>query len=179
MPTIVSHSIIGIFASKIFRVSNKPKFWILSIICPALPDADMIGYYLGVPYDHLFGHRGISHSIFFALLLGLLVYFLFFRKENLSKFKSFMIFIYFSFITMSHGLLDMLTNATHGIPFFAPFDNTRYFFPYRPINAPSLDIEYFFREQFFEVLVGEIILIAIPISALMLLKFILKKIDKI
>ena len=70
MPTIVTHSLIGIFASKIFKISNKPKFWILSIICQALPDVDMVGYYLGIPYDHLFGHRGISHSIFFALLIS-------------------------------------------------------------------------------------------------------------
>tara|TARA_Y100000996_G_C22397717_1_gene591849 strand:+ start:21 stop:554 length:534 start_codon:yes stop_codon:yes gene_type:complete len=176
MPTIISHSLIGVFASKIFKISHKPKFWILSLICPVLPDVDMIGYYLGVPYDHLFGHRGISHSIFFSLLIGFFVYFLFFRKENLSKFKSFVIFIYFSFITMSHLLLDMFTNATHGIPFFAPFHNTRYFFPYTPINAPSLNIEYFFREQFFEVLIGELILILISILALLLIKLLLKKI---
>ena len=178
MPTIVSHSLIGIFASKIFKISNKPKFWVLSIICPALPDIDMIGYYLGIPYDHLFGHRGISHSIFFALLIGFVVYFLFFRKENLSRSKSLIIFIYFSFITMSHGLLDMLTDATHGIPFFAPLDNTRYFFPYRPINAPSLDVEYFLREQLLEVLVGEVILISISVVGLVLFNLLLKKLNK-
>tara|TARA_B110000263_G_C15250633_1_gene483910 strand:- start:24 stop:563 length:540 start_codon:yes stop_codon:yes gene_type:complete len=179
MPTIISHSLIGIFASRIFRINHKPKFWILSFICTALPDADMIGYYLGIPYNHLFGHRGISHSMFFALLLGFLVYFLFFRQEKLSKINSFMIFIYFSFVTMSHGFLDALTNASYGIPFFAPFDNTRYLFPYRPINAPSLDIQYFFKEQFFEIMIGEIILISIPIFVLLLTKFILKKLDKI
>ena len=43
MPTILSHSIVGLAAGKIFQQSNKKRFWILSLICPAIPDADVIG----------------------------------------------------------------------------------------------------------------------------------------
>jgi inner membrane protein len=32
------------------------------ILASTLPDADVFGYYLGVPYRSFFGHRGVTHS---------------------------------------------------------------------------------------------------------------------
>jgi inner membrane protein len=50
------------------------KFWILSIACSILPDADVIGYrWLYIPSYHFFGHRGFFHSPFFAGLLSILI----------------------------------------------------------------------------------------------------------
>ena len=37
-----------------------------------LPDLDVVAFALHIPYAHAFGHRGASHSLFFAFLLGLL-----------------------------------------------------------------------------------------------------------
>ena len=35
----------------------------------------------------------------------------------------------------SHGVLDALTDGGSGVAFLAPFDDTRYFFPWRPIRV--------------------------------------------
>jgi inner membrane protein len=35
-----------------------------------LPDADVIGFGLGVRYEDPWGHRGVTHSLMFALALG-------------------------------------------------------------------------------------------------------------
>ena len=35
-----------------------------------LPDADVIGFGLGVRYEDPWGHRGATHSLMFALALG-------------------------------------------------------------------------------------------------------------
>ena len=35
-----------------------------------LPDADVIGFRFGISYADAFGHRGFSHSLAFALLMG-------------------------------------------------------------------------------------------------------------
>jgi inner membrane protein len=175
MPTIFSHSIVGIAAGKIFQQSNKKRFWILSFICPSIPDADVLGWYFGVDYLDLFGHRGITHSIFFALLLGMTIWVIFFRKENMSRKNSLFLIIYFSLITMSHGILDGLTNGGHGVAFFAPFDNSRYFFPFTPIEVSPLNIGAFFGERGLQVILNEFIWILIPITMLIIIKFVIIK----
>ena len=38
-----------------------------------LPDADVIGFRLGVPYGGMLGHRGLTHSLIFACMVGLAV----------------------------------------------------------------------------------------------------------
>jgi len=38
------------------------KFWVLAIFCSILPDTDVLGFALGIPYAHPLGHRGFFHS---------------------------------------------------------------------------------------------------------------------
>ncbi|HEU4994167.1 MAG TPA: metal-dependent hydrolase [Gemmatimonadaceae bacterium] len=38
--------------------------------CAALPDLDAIGFWMGIPYDHMLGHRGLTHSLTFAALIA-------------------------------------------------------------------------------------------------------------
>ncbi len=40
--------------------------------------------------------------------------------------------------TISHGILDALTDGGLGVAFFAPFVNTRYFFPWTPIKVSPI-----------------------------------------
>jgi len=35
-----------------------------------LPDIDVIGFSFGIQYGDMFGHRGLTHSLCFALLAG-------------------------------------------------------------------------------------------------------------
>jgi inner membrane protein len=63
---------------------------------------------------------------------------------------------------MSHGLLDAFTDGGLGIAFFAPFDSTRYFFPWRPIAVSPIGISEFFSLGGLRVLLIEGIWIGIP-----------------
>src|SRR4030095_6619519 len=70
MPSIFSHAI---FASAVGRAfvnnDNLPlRFWLLTAGCAMLPDVDAVSFLFGVPYGNIFGHRGITHSIAFAVL---------------------------------------------------------------------------------------------------------------
>ncbi len=46
---------------------------------------------------------------------------------------------YLFLATLSHGIMDALTTGGLGVAFFAPFDNTRYFFPFHPIRVTPLE----------------------------------------
>ena len=75
----MTHAVVGYTMAKMLDLKNLPKrFWLLSAILPVLPDADSIGFMIGIPYWHILGHRGFFHSIFFAFILAAVVMLLFF-----------------------------------------------------------------------------------------------------
>src|SRR6516164_7057459 len=77
MPTIVTHGFVATMLGKSFAVGRPPaRFWILSALCSVLPDADVLGFPLGIRYEDMLGHRGLTHSLAFALVLGSIVAFL-------------------------------------------------------------------------------------------------------
>lgn len=83
MATIISHSIAALALGKAFAPRNPSlKFWFLTALCPVLPDLDVIGFAFGIRYSEMLGHRGITHSLPFALALGILVALLFRDSEK-------------------------------------------------------------------------------------------------
>jgi inner membrane protein len=143
---------------------HTSRFWWLTIACCLLPDVDVIGLVLGIPYEHVMGHRGFSHSLLFAVMVGVLVPRLAvphlpFRSRSFG-----VLVLYFSCVTMSHGILDSMTDGGLGISFFAPFDSTRYFFPWRPLTVSPIGITQFFSEWGMSVLLSEVLWIGIPVG---------------
>jgi len=137
------------------------KFWTLGMICSILPDADVISFHFGIAYESFWGHRGFSHSLLFALIVGVVISFLFFRRKAFTL-EGLGYVLFFSLCTASHSILDALTNGGLGVAFFSPWDNTRYFFPWRPIAVSPIGIGDFFSEWGKSVLLSELIWIGIP-----------------
>ncbi|QTA78666.1 Putative hydrolase [Desulfonema limicola] len=166
MPTIITHAVVGIASGKTIAIEKKTfLFWTLSGICPILPDADVIAFGLAIPYGHFFGHRGFFHSPFFALILSLIISLAFYREKAFSKSWWGLLF-YFFIITASHGILDAFTNGGLGIALLSPFDNTRYFLPYTPVEVSPIGAGAFFTERGLTVLLSEIKWIWTPILIL-------------
>src|SRR5687767_4454874 len=83
MASVFSHAIASIAIGKISLIRNADKkFWFLGIFCAVIPDADVIGFKFGIEYESLWGHRGITHSVFFAFLLSLTVIHFFYGEEK-------------------------------------------------------------------------------------------------
>ena len=70
--------------------------------------------------------------------------------------------MFFTTCTISHGVLDALTTGGLGVAFFSPFDNLRYFFPWRPIKVSPIGVGRFFGERGIRVILSELIWIGIP-----------------
>ena len=138
------------------------RFWVLTVLCCVLPDVDVLGLVMGIPYEHVLGHRGMTHSIAFAIVVGIVVPKLAVPTIPYWSRRYGVLVIYFGLVTMSHGLLDAFTDGGLGIAFFAPFDTTRYFFPWRPIAVSPIGISQFFSLQGLSVLLTETIWIGIP-----------------
>lgn len=176
MPTIITHSFVGLIGGKIFSDSpEKMKFWLLSALLPMLPDADVVGFGFGVPYGSMLGHRGFSHSIIFALCAALIVMLAAFRRIVFGSNEWFRYAAYFFFITLSHPILDAFTNGGLGVGLFIPLDAHRYFAPFRPIEVSPIGIKRFFDGAAFSVLASEISWVWLPLSAVYFVKISVKK----
>lgn len=166
MPTIFTHAVAAVAMGKAYANEKMPaRFCVLSVLCAVLPDADVISYSFGATRGSLFSHRGFSHSLVFALLLSLLIVWLAFRKTPALSKSWWALLLYFFAVTASHGLLDALTDGGSGVTFFAPFDETRYFFPWQPIEVSPIGLR-FFSSRGLEVIRSEIVWVWIPAIAL-------------
>jgi len=144
------------------------RFWVLSVLCAVIADADVLAFKFGIPYSHMFGHRGFFHSLFFALLLGIFVGFAFFPERGIYSRAQWMIVAYFFLLAASHGILDAFTDGGLGIGLFSPFDNTRYFFPITPIEVSPLSIRGFLTGWGIRVLMSEFVWVWVPVLAVAL-----------
>jgi inner membrane protein len=144
MPTIFSHALTATAAAQWWPGRWPARFWTWTAVCAMLPDIDVIAFAFGIPYGDMFGHRGFTHSLFFAAVIGAVVSWhlshLLHRSHPSHRLA---LFLWFTTVTASHGLLDALTNGGRGIAFFAPFSDHRYFFPWRPIQVSPIGVGFF------------------------------------
>lgn len=162
MASAISHAVAALAISETLRPAQvPPRFWVLGITCAVVPDVDVVGFRLGVPYGSLLGHRGLTHSLAFAAALSVLVVAAWFRDRRWNGYRG-RLLLYFFLAAASHGTLDALTNGGLGVAFFAPFDRTRYFFPFRPIVVSPLSVRAFFSARGGTVLASEIRWIWLP-----------------
>lgn len=145
------------------------------MICSILPDADVISFQFGISYESFWGHRGFSHSLLFALTIGVIITLFFYRKKLLCI-EGLGYVLFFSLCTASHSILDAMTTGGLGVAFFSPWDNTRYFFPWRPIAVSPIGVGNFFSEWGQRVLLNEIIWIGIPSAIYIILNKVVRKI---
>ena len=142
----IGHVAVGMAAARIHApaVDDAPRCWSSMAWWSALsllPDADVIGFSLGVEYGDPWGHRGATHSLTFAIALAAAIGLVapMFRLRRLRTWLT------ATAVLASHGLLDTLTDGGLGCALLWPFDLTRYFAPWRPIPVAPIGLAMFSR----------------------------------
>ncbi len=143
----------------LYQRKDKYKLWFWGIFSSIMPDFDVIAFRFGIAYESMLGHRGFTHSILFAIIWSVLLASVFFRK-NIKSFRT--AWFYLFLCTVSHGLLDAMTTGGMGVGFLIPFDESRYFFPWRKIRVSPMSISRFFSSWGIRVLKSEFIYLFIP-----------------
>lgn len=163
MASVFSHAVAAVGISACFYRPDIPKrVWLTGIACSVLPDIDVIGFQFGVRYGDFWGHRGFTHSLVFAVLLASILVATASWSRMFSSISALRLWSYLFLATASHGLLDSLTDGGLGVAFFSPFDNHRYFLPWRPIRVSPIGVSRFFSDRGLAVLQSELLWIWLP-----------------
>lgn len=172
MCSILTHPVVPMALSVFLpQGAASPKLLLAGVACSIIPDLDVIGFGFGIRYSDMLGHRGLTHSILFAAALGALLGFTLFRDGQGVQWVIFFLFL----STLSHTLLDMLTNGGLGVALFAPFSNERYFFPWRPIEVSPIGVGSFFSEWGVRVILSELKWVWLPSAVVSTLGYIARR----
>ncbi|HVH88069.1 MAG TPA: metal-dependent hydrolase [Terriglobales bacterium] len=162
MASAFSHAVATLSVGTCFYRTQIPKrVWVTGVLCSILPDIDVIGFRFGIHYGDFWGHRGFTHSLLFAGLVSGLAAALLLRR-GMTAMSDFALFAYLFLATASHGVLDAMTNGGLGVAFFSPFNNSRYFLPWRPIRVSPVSATRFFTHRGYLVLRSELVWIWVP-----------------
>ncbi|MBP3984485.1 metal-dependent hydrolase [Pseudoxanthomonas helianthi] len=159
MPTILTHAAVPLamyVASESGRVSSR--LLAAGVVAAMLPDADVVAFAMHIPYADAFGHRGASHSLLFALLiagLGAGV-----AKPLRSSPLQAMTWLFVC--TASHPLLDAMTSGGLGVALAWPWNDARWFAPWRPIRVSPIGVG-FLSARGMETLLSELRWVWLPL----------------
>ena len=152
MATCFSHPAVPLAIACWAPRLRRRALLITAAVLSAAPDLDVIGWYLGVPYEAPWGHRGCTHSLAFALGTALVVAPWLARRCGVEAWR---VVLFFAAAMGSHGLVDMATDGGLGIALWWPLSDERVFFAFRPLEVPPLGIRAFFSEWGLSVLRSE------------------------
>jgi inner membrane protein len=173
MCSVITHPAVPIALYSIFpKDSISSTVLLLGAVCSAVPDLDVIGFRFGIRYGDMLGHRGLTHSILFAAFLAAALAFAIPHNDKSARLLTFT-FLFIS--TLSHGILDAMTNGGLGVAFFAPFSDDRYFFPWRPIEVSPIGVGNFFSARGVEILLNELKWVWLPSGFVFTLGLILRR----
>ncbi len=165
MPTIITHTAVPLAIGLGLGRNVIPRRLLLAGVAASMvPDFDVIGLKLGIAYAEDMGHRGITHSLLFALALALLAAAFASRLRARPLIAGLFVFV----SCASHGLLDMCTNGGLGIAYFWPFSHERYFMPWHIVEVSPLALDKVFGARGLVVLYSELEWIWLPCISLAL-----------
>jgi inner membrane protein len=163
MPTIFSHPAVPLAMGFVLGKEIVSRRLLLAgVAASILPDLDVVAFSFGIPYEHEFGHRGFSHSFFFAALTALVG-----ACAHRWLRCSFGVAFGFLFLaTASHGVLDTFTNGGLGIALFWPWSGERYFARYQLIEVSPIGISDFLSSGGVRVILSELRWVWLPCALL-------------
>lgn len=137
----IGHIAVGMAAARINEPARSPGLGALAFwsTVSLLPDLDVIGFSLGIEYGDPWGHRGASHSLAMAVLVGVAAAI---AARGLRR-PALRTGLLATAVVASHALLDTMTDGGLGCALFWPLDLTRYFAPWRPIPVAPIGAAFF------------------------------------
>jgi inner membrane protein len=154
--SVLGHVAIGVVVARRFTAPNAPsgrlQARLLGLGALAIvPDCDLILQQL-IPSATLFQHRGATHSLTVALLVGLVVGLILLGNGDRHPIRWGLIA---AVVVASHGLMDAFGQSDLGVELLWPFSDARYLAPWHILPNPALQppLSYFWWGPLLEELI--------------------------
>ncbi|HJR60902.1 MAG TPA: metal-dependent hydrolase [Vicinamibacterales bacterium] len=132
----MSHAMAAVTIAAAMMPRSSYRAWaVVGVVCATVPDLDAVPRLVGRgDLAILGGHRGITHSILFAVATAGFVTLGASQSLGASRFR---IFSCLALATLSHGILDAFTDygSGVGVAFLSPFSEHRFNAPWQPIKG--------------------------------------------
>ena len=132
----LGHIAVGLAAGRAWAGARAGRTMLVFATLSLLPDVDVLGMALGVPYGAPWGHRGATHSLVVAVLLGLAAPLVARTRGPRAVAMALLV----AAAVASHGLLDAMTDGGKGVALLWPFTTRRIFSPWRPIPVAPIGV---------------------------------------
>ena len=176
MPSAFAHALIGASLSSVLPRQQRGSWTVaLLALLAVAPDLDVIAFRLGIPYEHPLGHRGFSHSLLFAAIVAVISHPLW-RRALGGRATTAAVLTFLA--VASHGIADSFTDAGYGIGLLIPFDNDRYFAPWRPILTSPLSVSAFLSTKGLAILLNEAVWVGSPTFLFLVLVLLVRRFSK-
>ncbi|MFO1318857.1 MAG: metal-dependent hydrolase [Burkholderiales bacterium] len=163
MPSILTHPAVPLALGLALGRHAVPRPWMpAGAALSVLPDVDVLAFAVGIPYAHPFGHRGVTHSVVFALVMAVGVV-IALRHRCDAPLRA---FPYLAICALSHGVLDAFTTGGLGIAFLWPVSDARFLAPVRVIEVSPIGVSRFLSGTGARVLLSEALWVWLPALAL-------------
>jgi membrane-bound metal-dependent hydrolase YbcI (DUF457 family) len=136
MASSIGHALTALVIGAAMVPHSAPRrVWIAAAATAVLPDVDAIGRPFGYPdVAWLGGHRALTHSLAFALVVAALVTLVWFRGPTWSGMRTRLVAA-FAAGMIAHGVLDAFTTYGRGVAFLAPFTWRRFESAWEPVRG--------------------------------------------
>jgi len=132
MPSI-GHIAVGMAAGQGVTPSRRHRLawvlWLVAVSCAA--DLDLALAFFNQPHNSIYGHRGLTHSLGFAVLAALASVVVAPRWGRGRGSAAAVAFLTYA----SHLALDCLNVGSRGVPWFWPLSSVFHSLPWAPIPA--------------------------------------------
>ena len=141
MPSSIAHGLTAAAIGVALLPQKAPRrVWIAGVLSATLLDIDAIGR----PFQRgdiawLGGHRAFTHSLVFAMLLGITAAWTISSRAETPRHRI-RVALFLILATAAHGILDAFTTYGAGIAFFSPFLHERYRAAWRPLANLKTEI---------------------------------------
>ncbi|MGQ0767143.1 MAG: metal-dependent hydrolase [Gemmatimonadota bacterium] len=136
MPSSIAHGLTAAAIGFAFFPDERPRRVIaIAAVGAVLLDVDAVGRPFGLgDLAFLGGHRALTHSPVFALLLGSVIVAVAYRGSTWQS-QQLRICLCLSLAFVAHGVLDAFTAYGEGVMFLAPFSAHRFKAPWLPFRG--------------------------------------------
>jgi inner membrane protein len=165
MPTIFTHAMVPVVLGVGMGAGSISRRLVLAgMAASVLPDLDVIAFQFGIPYGSALAHRGFSHSLAMAAILGLAAA----LAHRMLQAGFARVFLFVGLAGATHGLLDACTNGGSAIALLWPFSMERFFAPVTPIEVSPIGLSRFLTWRGVAVFGSELLWVWLPCAGLAL-----------